>query len=249
MKKKSIALCIMLSFGFSFSYNAVFAAMSSANFVVDSDVVGSVGGASASTNFTLENNAGEMSPGGSSSANFTANAGFLQNDAVIAPTISISVPSDVAVGAITGTGQSSLTTNSATWTIITNNPNGYDFSWQATNAAMTNLSADTITAYTPAIANTPEVWSVASTDSEWGAHLASTSSIVDTGVWGTGDDYATGKWLNVDNVASYTIASSTSATSLTGDDEIVLFGAEIGSQKIQPTGAYSVDVTVTATSL
>lgn len=164
----------------------------------------------------------------------------------VGSTISITAPADVTMGSITATGQSALTTNSATWNVKTNNSAGYSLAWQASSATMAS-GADTVAGYTPSSAGVPEVWSVATAASEWGAHLGSASTVVNTTTWGSADTYGAGKWLNVNNAAPFTIASSSAAT--VGDDEIVYFGAEVGSSKSQPTGTYTVNVTMTATTL
>ena len=163
---------------------------------------------------------------------------------VVPISISVSSPADVSLGTITGTGTSS--TGEATWTVTTSNPSGYKLEWQASGATMTNEYSDTVAAYTPAVADTPETWSVATTDSEWGGRLKSTSTDYASATWGT-DDSANAKWLNVKSSALFQIASRASAT--TGSDEIVQFKAEVGSSKFQPTGTYTVNVTVTATTL
>ena len=167
------------------------------------------------------------------------------------PTIAISSPADIIMGAITGFGKSTLATNSATWTVVTNNSAGYNLSWQSSAADMSN-GTDTIAAYTPATAGTPEVWSVASADSEWGARLSSTSTTTDV-KWGTdnqsGIDYGTtSKWHNV-GTSSYVLASRSTETAGAGDSEVVNFGAEVGATHLQPTGTYTVNVTMTATTL
>ena len=163
-------------------------------------------------------------------------------------TISIACTDTVNMGGITGTGQSALGTNSATCTIITNNSGGYSLVWQASAATMTDATADTIAAYTPAAPNTPEVWSVAGADSEWGAHLGSTSTTVNAITWGALDTYAGGKWLNVNNAATFEIANRGTETAAGGDSELVWFGAEVGAGHFQPTGTYTVNVTMTATT-
>lgn len=162
-------------------------------------------------------------------------------------TISISCTSPVNMGAITGTGQSALGTNSSTCTVITNNSSGYSLTWQASSATM-NSGGDSIAAYTPGTPDTPEVWSVAGTDSEWGGHLGASSTTVNTTTWGALDTYAGGKWLNVKNTASFEIANRATETSAGGDSEYIFFGAEVGASKLQPTGTYTVDVTMTATT-
>lgn len=231
----------------SLALPSVVCAMGSTNYKIDSDVIGTFGAPSSSTNYTLNDTGGEVGTGDLSSASYLLHSGFWTPDTPV--TIAISAPADVAMGSITGTGQSSLATNSAVWNIETNNPGGYSLSWQASAAGMTNGNSDTIAAYTPAVTDTPEIWSVAGSASEWGAHLGSTSTTVNTTTWGAADTYADGKWLNVQNTAAFIIANRNSATGLGGDDERVWFGAEIGASKLQPTGAYTVNVTMTAVTL
>lgn len=154
--------------------------------------------------------------------------------------ISISSPSDVSLGTITGTGSSSEGT--ATWTVSTNNSSGYKLEWAASSATMTSGS-DTIAAYTPSVADTPETWSVASSASEWGARLKSSSTDTDV-EWGT--DSSSEKWLNVATSNREIVTRSSETTS---SSQVVAFKAEVGSSASQPTGNYTVNVTVTATTL
>jgi hypothetical protein len=160
----------------------------------------------------------------------------------VGATISISTPSDVTLGSITGTGSSSEGT--ATWTITTNNSSGYKLEWSASAANMVS-GADTITAYSPAVANTPETWSIDAATSEWGARLKSTSTD-SASEWGT--DSSSEKWLNV-ATTSRQIVSRNSETSASGSEETIAFKAEVGGSKMQPTGSYTVNITVTATTL
>lgn len=161
-------------------------------------------------------------------------------DLTVDTSISISSPSNVTLGTITGTGSSSEGT--AAWTITTNNSAGYKLEWTASAATMSN-GTDTIAAYTPAVANTPETWSVSTSASEWGGRLKSSST--DTNVeWGT--DSTSEKWLNVSTTARQIISR---ATATSGSTENLAFKAEIGSGKVQPTGSYNTDIVITATSL
>lgn len=226
--------------------SSTFAEMSSTDYIINPDSINFMGiGDASSTNYQLGDTGGEVATGVSTSTNYTNEAGFWHM--AMDYHIAISSPGDVTMGAISGHGQSDLATNSATWNIDTDNPAGYSLTWQASSATM-NSGGDTIAAYTPAIADTPETWSVAVSDSEWGAHLGASSTSVDTGVWGLLDTYAGGKWLNV-KTSDFQIASRATRTDPAGDDEIVFFGAEVGSSKHQPSGNYTVNVTVTATTL
>jgi len=153
------------------------------------------------------------------------------------------------MGSITGTGPSALGSNSTTCKVITNNSAGYKLEWKAGTAAMTNANSDTIAAYTPTSLTVPETWSIAPTASEWGGHLGALSTTPDTTTWGAADTYAGGKWLQVNDAAGYEIIRRTTDTLSSGDNEIIFFGAEVGSGSFQPTGTYTVTVTMTATTL
>ncbi|TAK95294.1 hypothetical protein EPO05_04550 [Patescibacteria group bacterium] len=167
-------------------------------------------------------------------------------------TIAINCSEPITMGAITGTGKSDLTTNSTTCNVKTNNNAGYKLEWTASTAAMTS-GGDTIGAYTPGTSNIPETWSVGAAAAEWGARLSSTSTTAEA-EWGTDDqsgvDYGTtSKWLNVATSARQIADRVGTKTSAGGDDEVVNFGAEVGSSIFQATGTYTVDVTFTATTL
>lgn len=171
----------------------------------------------------------------------------------IGATISNTCDSSVTMGTIIGTGQSSLTTNEADCTVITNNSSGYNLTFDSATAYLENANSDQISTYTPALAGTPEQWSVVSTVSEWGAHLKSTSTSYDSSKWGAAagtENYAASDvyWHNVTNSGGFTVANKTSETTISGDTETLMFGAEVGTGKLQPTGTYDVNVTVTATT-
>ena len=159
-------------------------------------------------------------------------------------TITIDCPATVTMNSITGTGKSSLadTNNEAACRVNTNNSTGYTLSFASSGATMANAIGDTIAAYTAAA---PEVWSVASADSEWGARLKTGSTDEDTTKWGATDGYA-GKWFAVTNASSFTVVSRSTETPQAGSLETVQFGAEVGSSHFQPTGTYNSQVTFTA---
>ncbi len=211
----------------------------STNYRVPSDLQGAGGGEEArSSNYLLLDSIGEPNIGDSESSNYGLNAGYRQT---LETFISISGPATINIGTITGTGQQS---GSGSFVVITDAAAGYSLSWSASSATMISGS-DSVAAFTPSSANVPDTWSVAATDSEWGARVRSIST--DTAVeWGT--DNSTDKWLNV-ATTDRTIVTRNSRTSLSGSEEIITFRAEIGSNKIQPNGTYTVTVTFTATSL
>lgn len=187
-------------------------------------------------------------------------------------TISIACDSTVTMAAITGTGRSAIadtggiaTGNVAGCNVKTNNTAGYRMDWQASSGIqasghMINANGDLINAYTVASSGTPETWSIANNTSEWGAKLGASSEGYNGGVggtgytypnndWGSADTYAAGKFMNVSTQAGVQIMSKSSETDVDGEFQYLVFGAEVGSAYLQPTGTYSQEVTVTATTL
>lgn len=156
--QKTLSLLFILFF-----IHPVFGA-SSENYAISSDVLGAGGEYGVSENYAIEDTLGEAIIGRKTSETYSDWQGFWTPDSV---TLSISCDASVDMGAIIGTGQSNLTTNSALCTVITDNPSGYQLSWESDADDLTN-GVDVISAYTPAVLGTPEVWSVASVASEWG---------------------------------------------------------------------------------
>jgi hypothetical protein len=211
----------------------------STNYIIPTDVQPVGGGEAAkSTNYVLDDTIGEANIGESETVNYLLNAGYRQT---LETYIAISCGTSVSIGTIAFTGQR---TGSGSCNIITDAAAGYSLSWTATGASMVS-GANTIGAYTPAVANTPETWYVAPVASEWGGRLRSNSTDA-AAEWGT--DGSSDKWLNIATSAR-TIVTRSSRTDVSGSTEIIQYRTEIGAQKNQPTGNYSVGVTVTATSL
>jgi hypothetical protein len=251
MKKiKNKKLFLSLSI-FVFIAHSVLA-MSSTNYRIDSDVIGAFGNLSSSTNYVLGDTGAEEGIGRYSSTNYTASIGFWQFEEADA-TMSVNCDESVTLGTIIGTGRSDLTNNAFSCVIATNNPNGYKLQWQATGETM-NSGSDTIAAFT-SVSGNPEAWSVDASQSEWGARLAKTGTTTyDATKWGaaaTGDSYTASDvyWFKVDHAAGYEIIRRNTATAVGGDTEKILLGTEIGSNKMQPSGTYSVGVVLTATTL
>lgn len=174
--------------------------------------------------------------------------------------IALSCDDSVTMNALVGTGKSTTDGNNVADCIVTtNNANGYKMEWQASSDDMMNAQSDHFTAYSPSASGTPEVWNIPNTTSAWGAKLAATSEGYNGGSggsgytypgsgWGSDDSYASGKFLNV-ATTPFQIMQKSAETDVDGESQSVLFAAEIGHDKIQPTGTYSVNVTITATTL
>lgn len=229
---------VVLTFFLSCITSPTFAADSS-QYTIPSDVQGAGGGDEAkSNNYRLIDTLGEPNIGPSNSGNYSLEAGYRQ---VASDSLSMGCSTSIGLGTINGSGQA---TGSGSCVITTDAAAGYQLLWRAMTADMQS-GADSIAAYTPATANAPETWNIAATDSEWGGRLQSAST--DTAAeWGT--DTLTDKWLNV-ATANRNIVTRSSRTSLAGSTEVLQFRSEVGAAKVQPTGAYSVTIVLTAITL
>lgn len=247
--KKQIVLFFFAISVFFFGSEFVFGAMSSDSFRIQSDVIGSFGAPGESTNFKINDTGGEVGTGDSSSDSYDLGAGFWQTTSEYQ--LSITCDPSVTMSAIIGTGKSNLSSNnSANCLIDTDNPAGYSLTWKASDADMVSSTepSDKINGYTPSSAGVPENWLIDAAASEWGGHLGSTSDTINTTAWGTEDSYTNGKWINIGTTDSE-IASRNSRSEIGGDNEVLWFGSEIGTNKNQPTGEYEVSITITAVAL
>jgi hypothetical protein len=217
------------------------------NYQIPTDVQAVGGGeAGKSTNYILDDTIGESNIGFGRSNTYDLNAGYRQTTDAF---LSLSCGGSVALGSISATGQ---ITGSGTCLVATDADAGYALSWRVTTGSggtstgyMISENEDVIAPFNPAIAGTPQTWSVSATDSRWGARLRSSSTDTDA-KWGA--DGSSDAWLNV-GTGSYTVVARATRTSVAGSSEILQFRAEIGASKVQPPGTYQTTVEMTATSL
>lgn len=153
----------------------------------------------------------------------------------VSSTISLNSPSDVSMGTITGTGS---VTGNTTWTVVTNNSAGWKLEVEAsTTPAMAN-GGDTFDDYGEAVEGTPETWSMANSVSEFGFGATGTYILA---------KYGAAKYMGFNGTTNEEVATQAAETA--GSDTTVIFRADVGSSKSQPTGNYSATVTATATTL
>lgn len=169
--------------------------------------------------------------------------------------ISLSSPSDITMTALSTTNNSAV--GSATWTVTTNNDDGYTLTLHASTAPALARSGGggNIADYTPAVSETPETWSVASGEVEFGFSAFGTD--VNTTTYGTDSDCIAGadvpsaglKWRDfdltgsADQIATAALPTTTSGTAVTmcvATEQDTLFAV---------AGSYSATVTATATTL
>lgn len=248
MSFKNITNYLLVAFAIALLMNVklTFAQMSGSSYRIDSDSINNMGNTSTSETYEAGDTGGETATGDSSSESYGLRAGFWQTANY---NLSVTCPTSLLMGSIVGTGKSdpTMVNNEIICNIKTDNPGGYNLMWKASSTVMTNGS-NTVDSYTPAVTGTPETWSVANTETEWGGRLGTGSTTPNTSLWGTADSYSSpAKWLNIP-INDFILVTRPNATSSSGDDEEMYFGAEFGSSTSKASGIYSVDITITATA-
>ncbi len=164
--------------------------------------------------------------------------------------ISISSPSDITMTALSTSQNTAV--GSAAWTVTTNNVTGYTIGLHASTSPALARSGGggNIADYTPAVAETPETWSVSSGSIEFG--FSAFGSHVSTGTWGTDSDCIAGsdvpsaglKWRDFDT-SSDNVGSSSSATSTSGTATTMCVATEQNTL-FANSGTYTATITATA---
>jgi len=108
----------------------------------------------------------------------------------------------------------------------------------STAPAMTSAALDSYADYGEAVEGTPETWSMATTVSEFGFGATGTYILAKFGA---------AKYMGFNGTTNEEVATQAAETA--GSDTTVIFRADVGSAKSQPTGNYSATVTATATTL
>jgi hypothetical protein len=228
----------------------VFAVMGSTNYKIQTDTVNPGGNTSASTNYSLGDTLGEVGTGRSNSTTYAMNAGFWQMQEGY---ISISVESDQAMGAINGLS-GGVSTASSVWTVITDNTAGYTMSVKAaTSPALKSAQDAFFSDYVPSGVVPDYSFTVPSNESRFGFSPEGTDildlfkdngSVCGTGALDTADKCWKG-FTTTDQEVSQRASSNHPA----GTNTTLKYRAEIGTSKLQDSGAYSAEITVTALML
>jgi hypothetical protein len=168
--------------------------------------------------------------------------------------ISITSPADITMTALSTSQNTAV--GSATWTVTTNNYLGYSLTLFASTAPAMARSGGggNIADYTPAVAETPETWSVSSA-AEFGFSARGTN--VNTSTYGTDTDCIAGtdvpsatlKWRDFDLTGSADqIATVAAPTSTSGASSVMCVATEQAGI-FANSGTYSATITATATAL
>lgn len=137
--------------------------------------------------------------------------------------ITITHPADVNLSNIAGQGGSSE--GSATWTVATNNDDGYELKIASGSTPALNKGADSFADYSG-----PGVWSMPAIESAFGFSVNNTTS-----------------YRGLTGATGIQIRSNPSETA--GENTTVNFKAAVGASHIQTSGNYAANLTVTATTL
>lgn len=165
--------------------------------------------------------------------------------------ISITSPSDVSMSQNLGVSADTAV-GTAVWNVKTNNAAGYTFAVKATTSPALVSGSNSVADYTPAVAATPETWTVSSGAAEFG--FSAFGSHISTGTWGTDSDCLAGanvpsaglKYRDFDT-SDITVGSSNATTTTAGVDSTVCFAAEQDTVYI-PSGVYIATIVATATT-
>lgn len=153
----------------------------------------------------------------------------------VGSTISLNTPSDVSMGTITGTGS---VTGNTVWQVTTNNSAGWKLEVEASATPAMVSGGDSFADYGEAVEGTPETWSIAASVSEFGFGATGTYVLA---------KYGADKYMGFNSTTNEEVSRNTAEG--TAVETTVIFKAEVGASKAQPSGDYTATVTATATTL
>jgi hypothetical protein len=223
--------------------------MSSPGYQLQSDSVNFGGGLSSSTNFVQESTLGEVATGPSDSSNFSLRAGYQQMQEIF---ISLDVSGDVVMSPDIPGLTGGTSNGSTTFTVITDNPAGYQLLISAeTNPAMQG-SFDTIEDYDAGI--DPDFSFITGSEEALFGFTPEgvdiTSEFIDDGATcgNAGSDTPLACWDGLDTT-DRVIAEATGGNQPSGATTTVHFRVGVGSTAGVISGVYTATSTVTALPL
>ncbi len=219
---------------------------SSTNYRIQADSLNLAGTSSNSASYRLEETVGETGTGLATSTNYTLSAGY---QAMLASSISISVPADASLPAIDtkagGQGSGSLV-----WTVTTDNAAGYTLAVKASTNPALQAGSNSFLDYTPSGAVPDYRWSVAGSAAKFGFSPEGTdidSRYRDNGsACGVGASNSSSTCWEGFSTTNRQVASASSANQPSGTAPPIKFLAEIGASATQAAGNYAATITATA---
>lgn len=165
--------------------------------------------------------------------------------------ITISAGADVTMSPNLGVASNS-SIGSSSWTVRTNAVNGYSLTITSLTNPALKSGVNSFADYTEAVAGTPDVWSIASGDKEFGYSAFGTDT--PTATWGTGASCGSGGVptatlkFNGASTANDAIATRSTVTPTSGIATTICFAAE-QKDVYAPSGTYTATITATALTL
>ena len=235
----------------SLSVNLVTAqVMSSSNYQIQSDSVNLGGGFSSSSNYTLESTAGEVATGLSDSSSYGVRAGFQQT---LESYISLSASGNVTLAPSIPGVSGGVATGSASVTVTTDSPGGYQLTIQSENSPAMQSGANTIADYSPG-GDPDRIFTTGAADAHFGFSPEGGDIVqryLDNGVicnQSGGSDSVDECWDGL-SVTPTTIAIGSGSNHPVGTQTVIKFQVGIGGSVVQPVGNYVATTTITAVSL
>jgi hypothetical protein len=156
----------------------------------------------------------------------------------VVSSVSISSPADITL--LPNIEETGSAAGNVIWNVKTNDPDGWKLEVNASETPALQSGGNSFDDYTELVAGTPESWSVAAADSEFGFNSAGTYA--EAGFSGS-------KYLGFDGTNRIQVAHRNAPSDGSGDDTTINFMAESGSSHNQPLGIYTATITATATNL
>jgi hypothetical protein len=226
--------------------------MGSSAYRIDNDSLNNSGTSfSTSSSYSLGSTLGEVGTGFSTSSTYFMSAGYWTPDDTY---ISISSPADTNLGAISGL-LGGVGNASSTWTVTTNNADGYTLSVVSNTYPALKAPAAGINDYVPSTSDPDYNFSVLSTDARFGFTPEGSHVIqryLDDGIsaCNTGSSDTTDRCWDGFSTTSKIISSSNIGNHPSGTPTVLKYRVEIGSGMIQDSSPlYEASITVTATTL
>ena len=234
--------------------NALAYVAASTNYRLEADSVNFGGGESAdSASFSLSDTGGEIGTGTSTSNAYNLHAGYRAMSESVVEYITLSTPADVPLGSISAT-DGGTSSGSASWTVVTNNANGYQLEIKADNSPALKYETSGFSDYDVSGGVPGYTWAVSPGAAVFGftpeGDDIADRYLDDGTTCGTGaGETADSCWDGL-STSNRVIAERGSSNLSAGSTIAVKFRAAIGAGgKDMPKGDYSARIIMTATTL
>jgi len=156
----------------------------------------------------------------------------------VVPAISINSPADITLSP--DIEEAGSADGSVIWNVETNDLDGWKLEVNASASPALANGGNSFTDYTETVEGTPEIWSVAASDSEFGFNASGTYA--EAGFSGS-------KYMGFNGGSRVQAAHRNAPSEGSGDETTVNFKAEVGASHSQAIDTYTATITGTATNL